>query len=240
MKDFVDQRRQFLINALTAGVYAVGSMGILQPVYAMGKVPKELVPGKSIYDMRGTVLINGKAANLESNIGPNDIVETGSSSHIIFAVGKDAFILRSNSKLKMKGSNTIIKNINLLGGKLLSVFGRRPVNQKIGIRTVVATIGIRGTGIYVESEPQSTYVCTCYGVVDIVAANDNKSQERIVSRHHDAPRLIFAGEMEGKKIQAAPVINHTDDELALIETLVGRTVPFLSAGSYSAPRKSSY
>jgi len=240
MNEFDDPRRQFLINTLTAGAYAIGSMGILQPVSAMGRVPKELVSGKSIYDMRGSVRVNGKNANLDSKIGPNDTVETGNSSHVIFAVGKDAFVLRSNGKLKMQGGRGIISSLSLLGGKLLSVFGKRPAKQKLGLTTVAATIGIRGTGIYVESEPQATYVCTCYGVVDIAAVNDKASSQRVVAKHHDSPLLVLANEAEGKKIQSAPMINHTDDELALIEALVGRSVPFSSVGGYGSPRKPGY
>jgi hypothetical protein len=240
MNDFDDPRRQFLVKALTAGMYAVGSMGILQPVNAMGKIPKELVAGKSIYDMGGEVRVNGQAANLQTIIGPNDTVETDNSSFVVFAVGKDAFVLRSNGKLKMKGGSSIISSISLIGGKLLSVFGKRPEKQKMSIRTVSATIGIRGTGIYVESEPQGTYVCTCYGVVDIASVNDKKSRKIVTAQHHDTPVFVLPDRPAGQKIQHAPMFNHTDDELALLEALVGRSVPFSSIGGYGSPRKPGY
>lgn len=238
MKDIDETRREFLINALSAGLYAAGSMGILQPVWAMGKVPKVLEPGKSIYDLSGDVKVDGKAATEESFIGVNSTVSTGDSSHVIFAVGKDAFILRSNSSIKVEG-NVIVSQIRLLSGKLLSVFGRRSEKQKLSLRTTTATIGIRGTGVYLEAEPAQTYVCTCYGTADLYANKDSKSRERVETRHHDAPRFILADQAAGKNIQTAPVFNHTDDELALIETLVGRSVPF-TGGGYSAPRKSTY
>lgn len=239
MKNINDQRREFLINALSAGLYATGSMGVLQPVWAMGKVPRQLVPGKSIYDLRGNVLVNGRQASENTRIDFNSTVETGPSSHVIFAVGKDAFILRSNSKVKIEGNNGLIGVLRLVTGKMLSVFGRRAEKQKLGIKTVAATIGIRGTGVYVESEPEQTYVCTCYGVADLYSNKDKTSKERVITRHHDAPRFILPNEPTGKQIIEAPVFNHTDDELALIETLVGRTVPFAAAG-YGAPRKSAY
>lgn len=173
MKDTEESRREFLISALTAGMYAVGSMGILQPVWAMGKVPKQLVPGKSIYDLSGDVRVNGRPATEDTFIGVNSTVSTGDSSHVIFAVGMDAFILRSNSELKVEGS-AIISNIRLISGKLLSVFGRRVEKQKLSLKTVTATIGIRGTGMYLESEPGQTYVCTCYGTADIYANEDKR------------------------------------------------------------------
>jgi hypothetical protein len=42
----------------------------------------------------------------------------------------------------------------------------------------------------------------------------------------------------GKNIRDAPFINHTDQELSLIETLVGRKTPFVFSGStYTGPRR---
>ena len=55
--------------------------------------------------------------------------------------------------------------LRLLTGSLLSVFGERGANQALSVNTSTATIGIRGTGIYMEAEPDLTYLCTCYGTV---------------------------------------------------------------------------
>ena len=239
MHDIDEKKRAWLIKALSAGLFAVGGAGLLRPVWAMGKVPTELVPGKSIYDLRGNVKVDGVTATSDTLISSKALVATGSDSHVIFAVGKDAFILREKSALQL-GGNGIINEMRLLSGKLLSVFGKRELRQSIGIKTVNATIGIRGTGIYLESEPEKTYVCTCYGEAELAALNDAKSRELVKTVHHDAPRYIFSGESAGNNIRIAPMQNHTDDELALIETLVGREVPFASGGGYSVPRKSGY
>ncbi len=238
MKQIDDPRREFLIHALTAGLYAAGSMGILQSVWAMGKVPEKLVPGKSIYELSGDVKVDGKPATEETQIKLNSSVSTGDNSHVIFVVGQDAFIMRSNSRLKVEG-NAILSTIRLLSGKLLSVFGRRDKKQSLSVKTTTATIGIRGTGMYLEAEADKTYVCTCYGTADLMANQDSQSRERVVTQHHDAPRFIYANRAAGKNIEEAPVFNHTDEELALIETLVGREVPF-NTGNYSAPRNMRY
>ena len=227
MNDVDDTRRQFLISGLTAGLYAVG---ITQPVWAMGRLPKQLEEGKSIYEMEGQVYVNGKLANEKTHIGNNAIIETRDSSYVIFAVGVDAFVLRSNGKLMIKGKqeSSIISSMRLIGGKLLSVFGRRSDKQKLKLTTTNVTIGIRGTGVYVESEPERSYVCTCYGSVDLNSNQDKESFEKIDAEHHDMPRYILANAMKGKAIVSAPMINHSDDELAIIEALVGRSVPFSS------------
>lgn len=239
MHEIDENKRRILVSALSAGLFAVGGMGFLRPVWAMGKIPAELVAGKSIYDLRGAVKVNGKSATAETLISASALIETGADSHLIFAVGKDAFILRSNSRLQLGGAG-MIEDMKLLSGKLLSVFGKRHEKQKLGIKTVNATIGIRGTGIYIEAEPEQSYVCTCYGSADLAAINDAKSHEIVKTEHHDSPRYIFTGETAGNNIRLAPMLNHTDDELALIEALVGRAVPFSFSGGYGVPRKSGY
>jgi hypothetical protein len=114
------------------------------------------------------------------------------------------------------------------------VFGKGP-------RTVygpTSTIGIRSTGLYLEAQPDVTYVCTCYGATDIAASDDPKISESIVSTHHDAPRYVLARPDKGRRIVPAPFKNHTDLELTLIESLVGRNPPFsLFDESYGSPRR---
>ncbi|PCJ88051.1 MAG: hypothetical protein COA54_04630 [Thiotrichaceae bacterium] len=237
-EDIDDPRRKMLVRALAGGFFvAGGSAGILQPVHAMGKIPKILESGKSIYDMRGNVTVSGRKADENTLITSSDVVVTGRRSHVVFAVGKDAFVLRSNSRLELSGSGMLVNTLRLVTGKLLSVFGK----TKHRIKTPNATIGIRGTGVYTEAEPEQTYICTCYGVVDLSADNDKDSTETIVSQHHDAPRYILSNEASGRNIREAPFINHTDLELQVIEGLVGREPPFtMAGGGYSAPRRTDY
>jgi hypothetical protein len=239
-----DPRREFLVKALSMGAFAAtGVYSLLIPsaeASVFGRVPKKMPTGKSIYSMKGDIKINAKAADQNTLIRSEDLVETGDNSEVIFVVGQDAFILRSNSRLKLNGTGYLLKNLRLFTGRMLSVFGRRENrNDSLAVITSTATIGIRGTGVYFESEPDLSYVCTCYGETQLFATADPSSTEQIVSAHHDAPRYIATGGAQGKKIRSAPVINHTDLELMLIEELVGRTTPFpVSEAGYSAPRRS--
>ena len=186
------------------------------------------------------VSVDGKRANINTAIGPGSYVRTGSGSQVIFVVANDAFILRSNSEVRMESSDgLLIEGLRMVTGRLLSVFGKR--QEPRNILTPTATIGIRGTGIYVESDEEKSYVCTCYGKTRIAAnANPNVSRD-IVSEHHDDPVYVLSDGGDKKLIVPAPFINHTDAELALIEELVGRTTPFAYSGSgYDTPRKRSY
>lgn len=244
-EDYDDPRREFLTKMLGAGAFtATGTSGILMPAHAeaglFGKVPKRMPKSKSFYQIKGDVAVNGKSATEDTFVESNDEVVTGDSSSAIFVVGRDAFILRENSRLKLTGTGLLLNSMRLFSGKILSVFGKRRANeQKHLMQTQVATIGIRGTGVYCESDPEKTYLCTCYGVTDMAAkADKGASRERIESFRHDAPKYILKDGAVGKKIVPAPFINHTDEELLLVETLVGRKPPYsVGTDDYNAPRR---
>lgn len=237
-----DPRREFLVQALTMGAFATtGTLGLLPAAEAslFGRVPKKMPKGKSIFDIKGQVQVNKKPADKNTIIRANDTIQTGDNSQIIFVVGKDAFIMHSNSSMQLNGTGILLNNLRLFTGRLLSVFGKRSRREgKLMAVTNTATIGIRGTGVYFEAEPDLSYVCTCYGLTTITSKDDPTSTENIASKHHDAPRYITADGAKGRKLRAAPMKNHTDLELMLIEELVGRTPPFgASDMGYSAPRR---
>jgi hypothetical protein len=234
-----DPRRRLLIQALAAGTLAATLPG--RSAWAasiFGTPPAKLPPKQSIYLLDGSVKVNGTEATMSTIIKPNDTVETGAKSKAIFVVGGNSMILRENSQLKLEGkeeeTSFLIQGLRLLSGKLLSV-SRSSGTQ---IRTATATIGIRGTGYYIEADPEQTYFCTCYGLTDAASINDPGSTETIAAKHHDKPLYILNNAQPGKNIRKGGFINHTDQELMLIETLVGRTVPFVFAGDeYDAPRR---
>lgn len=234
-----DPRRRVLIRALAAGLLAAGlPPGRPRAADVFGSRPSKLPAGQSIFRLSGAVTVNGAAANLQTRIGPNDTVETGKDGEIVFVIGESAFIQRSASRVNFQGpqqGSIFLSAARLLTGALLSVFPRR---RPLTLSTQTATIGIRGTGAYMESDPQQTYFCTCYGVADIAAINDRESKDTVSATHHDKPLYILADAKPGQSIRRAPFINHTDQELMLIETLVGRTPPFVfPKDDYTGPRR---
>lgn len=223
-----DPRRRILIGALSVGACSL----LLRPgsvradaVYA--EPPAQLPPGQSIYRIRGEFFVNGQPATIDTRIGPNDTIRTGVRSEAIFVVGGHSMLVRENTDLTLKGAETaagsfFISAFRLITGKLLAVSR----DQRYALHTPTATIGIRGTGIYAEAAPDLTYFCTCYGKTNIFARNDPLSQDTVVSTHHNRPLYIAAKGKPGKHIRHAGYRNHTDEELLLIETIVGRTTPF--------------
>ncbi len=233
-----DPRRRLLIKALAAGLFssAVGSREARAQV--LGARPAPLPPGKSIYRIEGEVQVNGQPATHDTHIAASATIETGKNSEVVYVVGESAFLQRSESHVTLEtkeADSMIVSATQMLTGKILSVF---PSGRPVHMTTKNASIGIRGTGVYMESDPEQTYFCTCYGTADIVAASDPMSRETVMSRHHDRPLYILAGEQAGQNIRVAPFIDHTDQELMLIEALVGRSPPFVfPKDNYIGPRR---
>lgn len=207
-----------------------GLMGITEPLclirsaLAMGK--KDFPQG--LNEIKGDVRINGIPAQVGSVVKPGDTVTTGPlESRAIFVVGQDAYLLRENTQVEISASSAELKEqvadlLRVVRGKMLAVFGKG--GRRIETPTAIA--GVRGTGMYTEAEPERTYICTCYGVFDIYPASRPELGEHLVARHHEYPRYIYASGDTRKIISPAPMINHTDAELILLESLVGRKPPF--------------
>jgi hypothetical protein len=238
-RDTDDPRRRVLIQALALGLFSLGLPGgraFAADVF--GRKPSRLPGGQSVYRLVGTATVNGKPATMQTLIGPTDTVETGKGAELVFAVGESAFILRESSRVTLESaekSSVLVNGLRLLTGALLSVFpGGRPVR----VGTLTSTIGIRGTGFYAETDPEQTYFCTCYGLTDVSAINDPQSKATVAAIQHDRPLYILAKAPPGQSIRDAPFINHTDQELQIIEALVGRVPPFVyPKGDYRAPRR---
>jgi len=198
-----------------------------------------------IRQITGEVLINGRRIGPEQLEGPDGVpvpsdatISTGVTGSVIFVIGRDAFLVRGNSRLELKpdlmdGKQKEISGFHLRSGAILSVFARK----KRTLRTITAVIGIRGTGIYLETDSEKTYVCTCYGTSHLQVKDVPEINETVTTLHHDQPRFIYSGE---KRIDPAPVVNHSDQELILLERLVGRVPPFVKQERNERGKSSGY
>ena len=236
LSEFDEQRRQILVTALTAGAFSLASPMIHAAWW--GLTPRKLAKQESIFSLEGDVTINGVKATNDTRIDADAYIQTGDNSNIIFVVGTDAFIVRSNSSMQLAGSHFFLDALRLISGKVLTVFGKRSQQKPLNLITPVATIGVRGTGVYMESEPDETYLCTCYGTTQISSNEDPNDAVELTTVHHDAPKFITKNPVKGSRISKAPFRNHTDLELKMLETLVGREVPFgLQSDLYGGARR---
>jgi hypothetical protein len=236
-KDLLDDanRREALSRLLASGALALMPWQLANAGWFSWGT-KKLSSDKSIHSLEGEALVNGRPADLQSRIRAGDRIETRADSEIIFVVGSDSFILRSNSHMEISGGNFLIQGLNLLSGSLLSVFGRRKADESLTMSGPTATLGIRGTAVYMEAEPDLTYLCTCYGKVALAASSDPDDSEIITATNHDLPRYITSKPVKGTRIRKAPVKNHSNAELKLLEAIVGRKPPKGFGASYKVEK----
>lgn len=217
-------RRQALHLLAAAG--AIGALESLGPAGISGLIQNALAEGTKpvapgLHKIKGTVTVNGTPAREGMLLRAGDSIVTGPGSEAIYVIGQDAYLQRERSSVAF-AADAAAGVMRVITGGILSVFGKGQKRLEIPN----ATIGIRGTGCYIETQGSVTYFCLCYGEADIVPSAAPTRAERIETRHHDRPMLIHGDAGMPTMMAPAAVINHTDRELVLLENLVGRWPPF--------------
>ena len=214
-------RRDVLRALGTLG--AAGVSGLIREVLAAGDLP----PGLHRLDGRAT--INGTPAKAGAKVSMGDRIATGPASTAVVVLKGDAFLLRADTVIEIKGREGVLSELLIASGKVLSVFAKKPVTVKAS----TASIGIRGTGAYLEVEPATVYFCLCYG--EAVIEGPAMAPKTVVTTHHEQP-LILTTTTPAMAAKPGPFQNHSDDELIMLEALVGREPPFMKDGQYPAKR----
>ena len=220
-------RRNHLKQLVALGLLGpAGISGLIREALARGDAPT--IPG--VNTLTGTATINGQPAKVGSAVKNGDKVSTAKGGSTVIVVGKDAFLLRENTTVtfeEKKGKPGVLENVLIATGKVLSVFDKRE-SEGITIKAASATIGIRGTGCYIEIHEGRTYFCLCYGEAAIDGAG--MAQPKVINTtHHESP--VWLDERGGvMKVEKAGFVNHNDDELVMLENLTGREPPFVKMG----------
>ncbi len=210
------ERRRFVARLAATGALGAGGLaGFVGRALAKGDLPA--IPG--VNQLKGTATVNGRPAAVGTPVSARDKVSTGPGSMAVIVVKDDAFLVRENTSFEFAESGGVLSQMLIRTGRVLSVFGRKPVVIKAGN----ATIGIRGTGAYLEVDPAKVYFCLCYGEAEL--DGPGMAPKRIVTTHHESP-LVITDRGGAMAAASGPVMNHTDDELTLLESLVGREPPF--------------
>jgi len=207
-----------------AGVGALSITSIISEALAKGDVP----PG--IAKLDGSATVNGRDAKVGTPVNLGDRVATARGSQAVVVVGSDAFLLRSNTIIEVQGSQGILSSMLVATGQVLSVFSRKPV----AVKAAPASIGIRGTGAYIEIHPGHVYFCLCYGEA-LVEGPGMANAREVKTTHHESP-LLLRDDGGIMKVEAGPFQNHSDAELVMLESLVGREPPFMKDGTYPAKK----
>ncbi len=227
-------RRTWLVRAGTLSMAGpLGFWGAIQDALANGDKPIM----RGIQSIQGTVTVNGVAATVGTLVKVGDRISTSvkKGSSAVVVVGNDAYLLREDttiifqaSKVSMGvGAVEILESLFVASGKVLSVFAKRAPDRAVTVRALNATIGIRGTGCYIEVSARRTYFCLCYGEATVDGPGMNT--QTIRTSHHEQP--LWIDESGGSmKTEKATFGSHSDEELILLEKLTGREPPFVALG----------
>jgi len=183
----------------------------------------------AVHELSGEVRLNGFRMARNSAVFAGQTLETGPDGVVWLTLGGDAYFLRPGSTLRLvanEARGTLVDVLRLVSGALGATFAPgRP--RSVVART--ATIGIRGTGVYVETSREETYACTCFGTTEKYSNASGTMMERLqVSTQNHLARRILADPQMGMRVLEAPFQNHTSEEIARLERLAGRPNPFRS------------
>lgn len=224
LSKFHPSRRDFIRSLLLASGFAPTLIAAVTRSGANSDVP--VIPG--VQELSGDVQLNHSPAQVGQLVQPGDVCTTGGDGSCVIIIGLHVYLLREDSEVEFYSEDfeagageSLSGQIQLVAGAMLSVFGQTDTS----IITSLATIGIRGTACYVDVQAERTYACVCYGKADLGSAMSGELLETVKTQHHDSPRYIYApgGSVQ---IEKAPVINHTDVELRMLEALVNRRPMF--------------
>jgi hypothetical protein len=214
---------------LAAAMLAAGGVSnFLSRALAKG----DLAHAQGVQRLDGTATVAGRPAALGTAVTLGDRITTGPDSRAVVVVGQDAFLLRANTVIVVEGERGTLSKLLVETGRVLSVFSKKPLE----IKASLATIGIRGTGAYLEVSPEDVYFCLCYG--EAVVDGPRMQSKLVKTTHHEQPLLLSE---RGGVMQAdpGPFRNHTDAELVMLEALVGREPPFTRGGTYPSGKYGS-
>jgi len=207
----VTSRRQFLCLA-----------GALLPLPAHAQSKWGVV-----HEVSGDVFLDERPLTAQSGIEGGQAVRTGADGRVWFSVAGDSYFLRPGSRLELRQRDwreSFIDALRLVTGAMGATF-RTGAPRSVIAQTV--TIGIRGTGVYVETSATQTYACTCFGITEMYSAAGGAMMEQVrVSTQNHQARRIYRDPSMGMRIVQAPFERHTNEEISRLERQVGRPNPF--------------
>jgi hypothetical protein len=152
---------------------------------------------------------------------PGDSVSTGSDALLVAIVGRDAYLLRADSQLELEAGrkNGIPGVLRVVSGALLAVFAtgesEADPDEQCDHRHP------RHGGVRRErGEPHlRLHLLTALRAWRLPTTR--RWSKRCAQKHHESDRASVYPKGAAAMIEKAPVMNHTDAELVMLESLVG-------------------
>lgn len=143
--------------------------------------------------LTGTVLVNGKEANLGKVVLFGDIIETRTNSLCSITMdGKNIIGMRPETSLvfNIKGDDALV---TLKRGFLGILVKNRKNIDNFRINTPTVTASVRGTSFFIGAESgDKVYTCICNGIIHYRGDGHEKSA-RYAAAHHKAAYFTRSG-----------------------------------------------
>jgi len=151
---------------------------ILQSLFFTPTITAKESALPKVEKINGTVLINGKTAVEGQMIKKNTLIEAkGPESYVDISLpNKKGMVRFQDAKSIFREMSSHMTKIELLKGRIFTIFKKLLGKDKFRIKTHNSVMGIRGTKFFVE-EKEDTYICVCEG--EVVAVGSDKIKRSV-------------------------------------------------------------
>ncbi len=166
----------------------------------------------------GTAKIDGQALAVTSK--PRFTLTAGARGSVLKSRDQLFYLDPETEAEFYRNDNGLMGQVVIATGGILSLFGPESGKDTL-IKTPNAVGAIRGTTTYFawQKDKQRSYVCCCYGGVDV--ANNNGGGKDIRSSYHSAIIMPKNGGVAPAPYDAP--LQHYDDDIIALEKRAGRT-----------------
>ncbi|HVE12352.1 MAG TPA: FecR domain-containing protein [Elusimicrobiota bacterium] len=160
---------------------------------------------------------NGKPLQVGQKLEAQAEIQVPSGSKVALrAVQAGNVLLIGPAVLRLESAEPELLAFELARGRLLAVLPR--LRGRFALKTGNAVAAVRGTEFYVERRSgKLTHVCLCSGKIWIYDRASGELKARLNAEHH-AP-YDFSSGRKGLRSAPAPMVGHTDKDLAELRAL---------------------
>jgi len=163
-------------------------------------------------------------------------VDIGNEGGVIKARDQIFYLDPESEAEFYRDESGLVAEIVIKTGGVLSLFGKQS-GAGVNIKTTNAVGAVRGTTTYIawQSNEARTYVCCCYGHLDL--ENNDGGGITLETSYHNAVILPPGGGAKPAPYDAP--LDHYDDDIAALESHAGRQPRWVLPGgkmNFFAPR----
>jgi hypothetical protein len=172
--------------------------------------------------IEGKVLLNKKPTIQGALVKSADEITTLPNSKAVVLYEDEVYQIRENTTFILPSGVNKNNTSNLVTGSVLAACTPgKPRKMKIG---GLATLSIRGTGIYARSDNEGVHFCLCFGR-STFASHDHSVDLDTLNKFHKDLIVLKDGNIRIPKFTERK-FDHTSQENIQLEKLLNRPSPF--------------